>query len=325
MPTCLIAEPIHPVGRELLEAAGVSVRVASCPRLDEIPGELADVDAIIVRNALPAAAMDTAPRLRIIANHGTGTDAVDVAYAHRLGIPVAFTPTSNARSVAEHTIMLMLATARQAVAADAATRQRDSRFRYERRLVSLYGKTLGIIGFGHVGQLVCTMARGLGMQVWAWSPRVDPRTIHSAGATSVPTLDELLSGADVVSLHRPLREDTQHTLDRAALARLKPGSIVINTSRGQLIDEVALADALSEGRLFGAGLDVLSHEPLPPDSPLSELGNLVLSPHIAGSTQEALHDTARQCAKHIINALNDIQPDSLIDASVWNIRRRVNV
>ena len=318
---CLFAEPIHDDAAVVLSAAGVTVRHASTRELASVPDELADVDAIIVRNALSAAAMDEAPRLAVIGNHGTGTDAVDLAHASRLGIPVVNTPTSNVAAVAEHAILLMLAVARRAVAADAAARRRDTRFKYDRPLLSLHGKTCGVIGFGHTGRSVALLAQGLGMQVVVWSPQASPAVFEHGGARRVDTLDDLLAVADVVTLHRPLRADTRHTLDRAALARLKPMAIVVNTSRGGLIDEEALADALEEGRLFGAGLDVLAEEPLAPSSRLASIDNVILSPHVAGSTREALRETARQCAAQVVDVLQNRRPASLVEPGMWSRRR----
>lgn len=321
-PVCLIAEPIHPVGEALLADAGLRVRHASQADLTHHPQALADVHAIIVRNALPAEAMDAAPRLAVIANHGTGTDAVDTRHALALGIPVVYTPTTNVRAVAEHALMLMLATARQAVLADAATRRGKSRAQFGRPLLSLFGKTLLVLGFGHTGQHVAGMAAGLGMRVIVWSPRTPPGVIEATGASAMPDLDEALGQADVVSMHRPLRADTRHTLDARALATLKPGAIVINTSRGGLIDEQALAECLRSGHVFGAGLDVLEHEPMHEDSPLAGLSNVVLSPHVAGSTQEALHDTARACALQIIDVLAGRRPAHLVSPDGWERRRQ---
>ena len=318
---CLLAEPIHGIATEMLEAAGVTVRAARSPDLAADPSALADVDAVIVRNAMPAAAMDEAPRLVVVGNHGTGTDAVDVAHASRLGIPVVNTPTGNVDAVAEHTILLMLAVARRTLAADAATRARDPRFKYDRPTLSLAGRTLGVIGFGQTGRRVAKLARGIGMNVVVWSPQADAADIAGVGAQRLATLDALLRTADVVSLHRPLRPDTRHTLDRDALALLKPDAIVVNTSRGGLVDEEALADALEAGRLFGAGLDVLAEEPLAPSSRLASIDNVILSPHVAGSTQEALRETARQCATQVLDVLQNRRPASLVDPTVWDRRR----
>lgn len=322
MPVCLITQPIHPVGAERMRAAGIEVRTSTAADEAARIAEVADVDAVIVREGLSAAAIDAAPRLSVISNHGTGTDKIAVAYAHQCGIPVVTTPAANVRAVAEHTMMLMLAVARGTVRADAATRRSDWQHRYSVPMHSLYGKTLGIIGFGRTGQIVAGMAHaGFGMRVVVWSPRVDDAEVAARGATRVATLQALLEMSDIVSLHRPLRPDTRHTIDAAALAAMKPGAILVNTSRGGLIDELALIDALRAGKLFGAGLDVFEREPLPTSSPLTALPNVVLSPHQAGSTQEALEATAIQCADQVIDVLAGRQPQHMLDPSVWARRR----
>ncbi len=322
MPVCLITQPIHPIGAERMRVAGIEVRHSTATNEAERIAEVRDVDAVIVREGISVAAIDAAPRLAVISNHGTGTDKIAVAHAHARGIPVVSTPAANVRAVAEHTMMLMLAVARGTVQADAAARRSDWQHRYTVPMHSLYGKTLGIVGFGRTGQIVAQMARaGFGMQVVVWSPRVDEAEVAAHGAARVDTLQALLAVSDVVSLHRPLRPDTQHTIDAAALAAIKPGAILVNTSRGGLVDEPALVDALRSGRLFGAGLDVFEREPLPISSPLATLANVVLSPHQAGSTQEALADTASQCAAQIIDVFAGRQPGHMLDPSVWARRR----
>ncbi|PLP97994.1 phosphoglycerate dehydrogenase [Cupriavidus pauculus] len=322
MPVCLITQPIHPVGAERMRAAGIDVRHSTASNEAERIAEVRDVDAVIVREGLSAAVIDAAPRLALISNHGTGTDKIAVTHAHACGIPVVSTPAANVRAVAEHAMMLMLAVARNAVLADAATRRSDWQHRYTVPMHSLSGKTLGIVGFGRTGQIVAQMASaGFGMRVVVWSPRVNEAEVVAQRAERVPTLQALLEMSDVVSLHRPLRPDTRHTIDAAALAVMKPGAILINTSRGGLIDEPALVDALRNSRLFGAGLDVFEREPLPVASALAALPNVVLSPHQAGSTQEALAATASQCATQIIDVLAGRQPEHMLDPSVW-LRRR---
>ncbi|WPB55653.1 hydroxyacid dehydrogenase [Xylophilus sp. GOD-11R] len=318
--TCLIAQPIHPVGAELLRAAGITVLE---PRgVDAIRAAMPEADAVIVRDGLNAELLDAAPRLAVIANHGTGTDKIDVAHAARLGIPVTCTPGANTRAVAEHALMLMLAVSRQAVAADGATRRGEWAFKYRQPFLSLSGRTLGVVGFGRTGRVLCEMAsRGLGMRVLAWSPNADPRDLAACGATAAASFDALLQAADVVSLHRPLRADTRHTLDAAALRQMKPTAIVVNTSRGGLIDEAALCAALREGRIFGAGLDVFETEPFASHAELAALANVLLTPHVAGSSQEALHATASQCAQQVIAALGGQMPEDLVRPEVW-LRRR---
>ncbi|MGI4814520.1 MAG: NAD(P)-dependent oxidoreductase [Janthinobacterium lividum] len=321
---CLIAEPIHSAGIEALIEAGITVRWASSPELI-CPTELQDAHAIVVRSALTAATITMAPRLVIIANHGTGTDSVDVAFAHSRGIPVSVTPDANVASVAEHAIMLMLAAARQAPAADRAARSGDVTFRFEVPMHGLYEKTLGIIGFGRTGRRLALLARGLQMKIVVWSPRSDPAEIERAGCVALPNLESLLEVADVVTIHRPLREDTRHTLNKDAIERMKLDAIVVNTSRGALIDEIALAEALSAGRLHSAGLDVFEVEPLSSASPIANAPRVVLSPHVAGSAQQALKQTALECARSVIDAVAGRCPKNLLDASVWDSERSLKV
>ncbi|SAI59234.1 phosphoglycerate dehydrogenase [Bordetella ansorpii] len=322
MPTCVIAQPIHAIAARLLSEAGIEPVQAAGTDLAALRQAIVCADAVIVRDALPAPVMDLAPRLCVIANHGTGTDKIDVRHATAQGIPVVFTPDANVRSVAEHALMLMLATARQAAQADAASRAGNWRFKYEQPMQSLHGKTLGIIGLGKTGRLLCEMAgQGLRMRTLAWSPSLPADAPLPPGIERADTLADLLRQADVVSLHRPLRADTRHTLNADAIALMKPGAIVVNTSRGGLIDEPALADALRDGRLFGAGLDVFADEPLPAQSVLAGLANTVLTPHVAGSTQEALMATASGCVAQIIEVLSGQRPAHLADPSVWAGRR----
>ncbi|MBF9002181.1 hydroxyacid dehydrogenase [Vibrio nitrifigilis] len=311
---CVIAEPIHSIGIELLEQAGINVEYPHESTPAALTQSLADADAVIVRNnGLKADMMDAAPKLKIIANHGTGTDNVDVMHAHEKGITVTNTPDANVRAVAEHAFMLMLATARQVAKADTATRTGNWQFKFDEPMLSLYDKTLGIIGWGRTGKILAQMAsQGLGMRVFVWSPNASDDQFTQPGVQKIGTLTELLSEVDVVSLHRPLRKDTAHTLNAKTLSIIKPGAIVVNTSRGGLIDENALVEALQSGRLFGAGLDVFEQEPLAPSSVLASLPNVLLTPHVAGSSQEALIATATQCARQVIDALNGRKPEHLL-------------
>ena len=318
---CLINHPIHPIGAEMLQAAGFTVRQPKNPAA--LREEIVEADAAIVRDGLTAELMDLAPRLAVIDNHGSGSDRIDVAHAARLGIPVTCTPGSNSQAVAEHALMLMLAVARQSSAADRATRSGDWAFKFSQPLLSLSGATLGIVGFGHSGKLLAGMAAGgLGMRVMVWSPRADKAELATAGVTAAPSLEALLEAADVVSLHRPLRPDTRHMLDAAALRRMKPTAIVVNTSRGGLIDQSALAEALREGRIFGAGLDVFETEPFPVDAEIAALSNIVLTPHVAGSTRQALQATAARCVRQVIAALAGQAPPDMVRPEVWANRRR---
>ncbi len=320
----LLVQPIDEAGVAALRERGADVRVASVPSMPVVAREIGDADAVVTRNAgLDAAAMEAAPRLRVIGVHGVGVDPVDVGRATALGIPVVNTPGTNARSVAEHALALALALARQLPAGDRAAREGRFDFKFHARLVELSGRTLGIVGAGTIGRLTARLARtGLGMRVLGWSPSGDARRLMRAGITPVADLDTLLAACDVVSLHVALTERTRGLLDARRLALMRPSAFLVNTARGGVVDEIALASALAEGRLAGAGLDVFRREPLPPDHPLLRAPNVVLSPHAAGSSEEALRRTALEVARLVLLVGAGRRPASLVNPEVWPRRRR---
>ncbi len=319
LPECYVVQPIHPAGVERLRAQGVSVRFATSPDMATVAEEVGSAQALITRDAgLTQAVMDAAPALRIISNHGVGTNKVDVAHAHALGIPVANTPEANTRSVAEHAVMMMLAVARRAAEADTAVRNGDWAFRYTGGMAEISEKVLGLVGFGSIAQMTGAIARdGFGMRLLVWSPNAPDAVLADCGAERAATLTELLGAADFVSLHRPLRPDTHQTINADALAAMKPGAILVNTARGGLIDEAALARALKARHIAGAGLDVFDTEPPARNNPLLALPNVLLAPHIAGATEDALKATALTCAEHVLAALAGREPRHLLDPSVW--------
>jgi len=323
MPTCLLVQPIHPSGIARLEAAGITVRRASSDDMAIVAREIADCDAVVTRNAgLSTAAIDAGQRLRVIANHGIGTNKIDVAHATALSIPIVFTPFANARSVAEHAMLLAQAVGKRLLLCDRAVRTGDWDYRYQPGLQELHGKTIGIAGFGTIGRMTADIAaKGFGMRVLVHSPAADAATFAAHHAEAASSLDALLAASDVVSLHRPSRPDTRHMVNAAALARMKPTAILVNTARSDLIDTAALVEALAQGRIAGAGLDVFDQEPVPADAPLCALERLVMTPHTAGSTDEALRETAEQCAAQIIQVLAAERPPHLVNGAVWASRR----
>lgn len=265
--------------------------VDQCPRLLE---HLKDAEGLIVRNRtqVNAALLAAAPRLRVVGRLGVGLDNIDLAACRARSIEVIPATGANSQSVAEYVIaaaMLLLrgaffATAN--VAAGGWPRQALSAGR------EISGKTLGIVGFGGIGRRVARHAKGLGMDVWAHDPLLahDSHVFWEA-VVRPATLEDLLREADVVSLHVPLADSTRHLIDAGRLALMKPGAVLINTARGGVVDEAALARALREKRLGGAAIDVFEREPLGADSPLGEaakgLPNLILTPHVAGLTLES--------------------------------------
>lgn len=249
------------------------------------------------RTLFTAEALEACPKLKLISIWGTGTDNVDLPAAAARGVTVTNTPGANAIAVAEHTVALMLAAAKQLASADQAMRQGG----WPRNLVpQLRGKRLGLVGTGLIGREVATMAKGLGMQVVAWTFHPSARLADSLGLRYVE-LDELLRTSDIVSLHLRATPETRHFLNRARLAMLKPGAILVNTARGALIDEAALVDCLREKKVACAGLDVFETEPLPAGHPLLGLPNVLLTPHAAGMTPEVIQNGLAMAVENIEN------------------------
>jgi phosphoglycerate dehydrogenase-like enzyme len=235
-----------------------------------------------------------ATRLRAIARMGVGFDAVDVPAATHRKIAVTITPGTNEHSVAEQTMALILGVFRGFPARDREVRQGV----WDRKLLKrLAGRTLGLVGMGRIGKAVVPRAIGMGLNVIAYDPLPD-RQFAAAHGITLCSLDALLAAADIVSLHLPWSAETTDLIDARALAKMRPGSVLINTARGGLVDETALADALASGHLFAAGLDVFKVEPLPLDSPLLKFDNVLLAPHMGGldeESSEAMATLAAQC------------------------------
>jgi D-3-phosphoglycerate dehydrogenase / 2-oxoglutarate reductase len=303
-PRILVAERLAPAGLELLATVGEVVDGASLDR-SALLDAVTDVDALVVRSAtqVDAELIARADSLRVIGRAGVGVDNVDVAAATRRGILVCNAPQSNIVSAAEHSVALLLAIARNVPQAHAALvegRWERSRFGG----VELDGKTLGVLGFGRIGQLVAARARGLGMRILAFDPHVTRERFRELGATSAASVDEVLESSDFITLHLPLTAETHHLISHEALARMRPDARLINAARGSLVDTAALVDALKRGAIGGAALDVFEQEPLPADSPLLGLANVVVTPHLAASTTEAQDRAGVQVAEQVVAALN---------------------
>ena len=247
------------------------------------------------RTRFTAEVLQACPKLRLISIWGTGTDNVDVKAAAARGISVTNTPGANAVAVAEHTVALMLAVAKQLAQADHAMRQGG----WPRNLVpQLRGKRLGLIGTGLIGREVAAMGKGLGLEVAAWTFHPDQNLAASLGLRYVG-LEELLRTADIVSIHLRANPETKHFLSRERLALLSPGALLINTARGSLVDEDALVEFLREKRIAAAGLDVFETEPLPAGHPLTSLPNVLLTPHAAGMTPEVIQTGLAMAVENI--------------------------
>ena len=250
---------------------------------EQLVARLEDADVVMLfreRTALDAELLASLPRLRLIAQTGTGTAHIDVGAARRAGVEIATTPGASARSVAELAVALTLAVYHRVAEADAAVRAGCWPSIVGRELG---GKTLGVLGYGRIGRLVAPIATALGMRVVAWS-----RTPFSdARVERVETMDDLFEQADCVTLHLRLTPETAGVVDRKKLSRMRRGGVLVNTARGALVVEADLVEALSSGHLHGAGLDVFAEEPLRQDSPLRQLRNVTLTPHVGWTTREA--------------------------------------
>ena len=271
-------DPVGQSGIELLKKLG-----------HVISTDVSQADVLIVRSRTKVTKdlIDSAPNLKIIARAGSGTDTIDVAYAQSKGIRVINAPGANAQSVAEHTIALMLSLSRDIVNTSGAMKQgKWTKSTY--RGFELCGKTLGIVGFGHVGKHVAEIATAIGMNV----------TVFSRSRQDAP-LRELLEKSDVVSLHVSLSKETEGMLGKSEFALMKPTAVLINTSRGSVIDEMELIDALQQNTIAGAALDVYNNEPLDPNSPLCRLPNVILTPHVASISPESEENASMMIASEI--------------------------
>lgn len=285
-PTIVISDAIHPIARARFAAAANVVDIDGTDT-EALFKAVADADALVVRSEtqVTAEVLAAAPRLRLVARAGVGVDNIDLPAATRSGVLVLNAPGANAVSAAEHTIALLLAVTRQIVAANESTHAG----RWERkkmRPIDLRGRTVGIIGLGRVGSRVATRLRAFEMRVLAYDPYITPHRFTEFGAAPVD-YQTLLANSDVITFHVPATAATTHMLDAETLQLVKPDAIVINAARGEVVDQDALAAALREGRIAGAGVDVFPVEPCH-ESPLFGLPNVVLTPHSGGSSAEAL-------------------------------------
>lgn len=303
----ILGGELAPEGLSVLVAAGATV-VTTAPYIDR--QSVIEImrahrpDAVIVRllaDNLGAEEMQAGGRLRHIAKHGVGTNDIDVKAATALGISVSMTTGSNGHSVAEHALAMIMALAKDLPRQDALIRDGIwDKNQYQGR--ELRGQQLGLVGFGFIGQTLARMAGVIGMVVSAFDPHA-PDSAFAQGVRRETDLDRLLAASDIVSLHCPLTPETNGLLDARRIGLLKPGAFLINTARGEVVDEQALAVALQEGRLAGAGLDSFATEPPGIDNPLFGLPNTLVSPHVAGVTLDAKRAVSVMAAENVLAVL----------------------
>lgn len=269
------------------------------------------VDAVISRTmTLNAAMIASCPTLKVISKHGVGISNIDLQAATQQQVAVFSTPGANSRAVAEFSLGLMLACARHLARFD--RRVRAGHWQRDGDGMELNGRTLGLVGLGQIARRVARVAEALGMRILAVDPGMTREMAAAEGVSLQPDLDTLLPQCDLLSLHCPAQLGAPPLLDAQRLAQLPRGAVIINTARGELIDEQALTEALLSGHIAAAGLDTFASEPLNASSPLRQFDNVLLTPHVAGSTPEALAEMARGAVDHALTWLDSLaEPGSV--------------
>ena len=305
MAKVLVTESVHPAGPELLKAAGHQVVFADRD-MEEIRREIVDADAVLVRIIeLPGELLSTAGHLKIVSKHGVGVDNIDLDYCKRAGIPVTITPGANSVSVAEHAFALMMTLAKNIIPVSREYKEIGFAAKNHAPGVELTGKTVGVIGVGRIGSRFARMCLGFGMRVVCYDPYI---TEVPEGAVLTGDIQEVLRQADVLSLHCALTDETRGIINAGCLALMKPSAILINCARGPMVDEIALIEALKSGGLATAGLDVTDPEPVPAESPLFQLPNVIVTPHYAPTTLEAAVRVSQIGCQNIAAVLSGREP-----------------
>lgn len=313
----LIPDNVDPAAIELLKNTdGFEVHAPGNLSREETEAAISQANAIIVRSATrpDAALMDLAPHLKVIVRAGVGVDNIDLDAATERDIVVMNTPGANTTSTAEHTFALMLSLARHVP----RSHLNMNEGRWERKTfqgVELSGKTLGIVGFGRIGQSVAKRALAFEMDVLAYDPYVDAAKMEEMGVQAA-TLDEIYADADFITLHTAVTDETEDMLNAAAFGQMKKGVRIVNAARGALINERDLHVALEEGRVAGVALDVYTQEPPEADNPLIHHTSVVHTPHLAASTADAQVTVAVQAAQHVIDALKNEDYQDVVNPDV---------
>jgi D-3-phosphoglycerate dehydrogenase len=308
----------YPIERDVLAQIGAELRLIEPNKTaDELCGLLHDADAIIVSKApITAAVLDSMPNCKVVVRYGVGLDTLDLDAAAERGIICAHVPDFCAEEVSNHALMLMLAVVKKTVVLDRWVREGLWRPQPLSPMQHLHGQTLGLIACGNIARAFARKAQALGMQVLAYDPYADLAQLDALGIKLVTELDELLAQSDIVSVHAPLTAETHHLINAQALAKMQDSAYLLNTARGPVVDEVALIDALQTGQIAGAGLDVFEREPLPADSPLTSMDNVVLTPHSASYSDYAFRLLSRRVAESVVDVLQGHWPRFVANPAV---------
>jgi phosphoglycerate dehydrogenase-like enzyme len=320
----LLVDPIHPHAEAWLSTRCDILHPAGTD-LEQLMIALAGCDGLIVgRTRITARLLESSDRLRVVAKQGTGTDNIDLAAASSRAVVVTSCPGENAPAVAEFTLTCLLLTLRPVVASAEWLRQSgaDSRspapYSRDAALIGaeLSSQTVGIVGWGNVGRRVGVAATALGAHVIAYDALRSPSDIRADGVDAAADLDGLLRVVDILSLHVPLTPATENLIGAGELAAMKPGAALVNTSRGGIVDEVALAEAVRSGHLRAAAVDTFVEEPPAPDHPLLALSNVLCTPHIGANTTESLARMGMCAARAVVDVLSGRRPEHVVNPNV---------
>ena len=322
--TVLLSKEIDPSGKRILDHVPW-IRTVNMENLnsEEIEKEMECADALIARScAVDARFIEKAPNLKVISQHGVGVDQIDVALASARGICVTNAPGTNTESVAEFTIAFILMLAKNMIPGIQMGKSGDFSKKAELLGADVRNKVLGIIGLGNIGKQAARLAAALGMQVAAYDPYVEDEVFQEMHVKRLNELDDVFPISDFLSLHLPGMDIYRGLINERRLKMMKPSAYLINCSRGILADETALAEALKNGIIAGAALDVTQEEPLQENHPLRYAPHVYITPHMAAITRESMAGMSKIAVENVISVLEGRQPESLVNPQVWKNRRK---
>lgn len=317
----VMTQAVCPEGMSLLEGKA-DVYIANQPNPNDYLDEMKDADALIVRIAsCDRNVIEQSPHLKVIGRTGVGYDSVDVKRATELGIPVVITPGANNRSVAEHAVAMIFALSKNLYEGQREMMNGNWEIRGAKKAFELEGKTAGFIGLGAIGRETRNLCAGIGMKTAVYDPYLSRESVETLGAVYYEDYRQMLKECDVISIHVPLTEQTRNMIGAAELASMKKTALLINCSRGGIVTEADLEDALNRGIIAGAGLDVFEEEPPGPGRGILTAKNIIVSPHSAAQTREAVVHMACQCVNGCLAVLNGEKWPYVADTSVYEHER----
>lgn len=303
---------------ELARLEGVELSAYHCKEEDVLVELVQDADAVIVQFApITKKVIDAMKKCKLIVRYAIGVDNIDIAAATSKGIYVANVPDYGIDEVSNHAITLLLALSKKIIPLTASVKKGKWDYTVSKPIHRISGKTLGLVGFGRIPTMVAKKMSGFGMKILCYDPYINKNIPEEYGVTLVD-LDTLLHNSDYISIHCPLNAQTKHMLDRKQFAKIKHGAILINTARGGIINETALIEALQSGRIAAAGLDVTEKEPIPQDSLLLSMDNVIITPHNAWYSEESIATLQRMVGEEVVRVLSGQLPKNLVNKEVLN-------